>query len=102
MAATADKELLINLTNTHSTLTSQLLAKDKLIATLQTQLRNTSNNSTNAPAHRPFTATNKNKRYCWKHGLRVSSNHSSENCRDPGEGHKIEATRDNRMGGKDD
>jgi hypothetical protein len=70
MAATADKELILTLTNTNSTLTSQLSAKDKLIATIQTQLRNTSNNNTNAPAHprtrapahRPVAATDKNKR----------------------------------------
>jgi hypothetical protein len=101
MAATSDKELLLTLTNTNSTLTSQLSAKDKLIATLQAQLRNTSNINTNAPAHRPVAATGKNKRYCWTHGIRVSSNHISDNCRDTGEGHKKEATRDNRMGGKD-
>jgi hypothetical protein len=98
MAETADKELIITLTNTKSTLTSQLSAKYKLIATLQAQLHNT---STNATAHRPVTATDKSKRYCWTHGLSVSSNHNSDNCRDPGEGHKKEATRDNTMGGKD-
>jgi hypothetical protein len=101
MAETADKELLLTLTNTNSTLTSQLSEKDKLIATLQAQLRNTSNKNTKAPAHLPVAATDKNKRYCWTHGLRLSSNHISDNCRDPGEGHKKEATRDNRMRGKD-
>jgi uncharacterized membrane-anchored protein YhcB (DUF1043 family) len=101
MAATADKELLITLANSNSTLTSQLSAKDKLIATLHAQLRNTSNNNTNAPAHRPVTVMDTHKRYCWTHGLRVSSNHSSDKCRDLGEGHKKEATRDNSMGGKD-
>jgi hypothetical protein len=98
MVAPADKELLITLTNTDSTLTSQLSAKDKLIATLQAQL---SNSNTNAPEHRPVAAMDKNKHYCWTHGIRVSSNHSSENCHDPGEGHKKGATRDNRMGVKD-
>jgi hypothetical protein len=98
MAATSDKEMLLTLTNKNSTLTSQLSAKNKLIATLQAQLRNT---STNAPAHRPVTATDKHKRYCWTHGPRLSRNHSSDNCRDTEEGHKKEATRDNRMGGRD-
>jgi hypothetical protein len=41
------------------------------------------------------------KRYCWTHGVQVSSHHNSINCRDPGAGRKSEATRDNKMGGKD-
>jgi hypothetical protein len=105
MAATADKEILCTLTNTNSTLTSQLATNDKVIAVLQAQLRNNNNNNAQAPApapaHRQIYASAKNKRYCWTHGVRVSSNHNSINCRDPGEGHKREATRDNKMGGKD-
>jgi hypothetical protein len=101
MAETADKELLLTLANKNSTLTSQLSAKDKLIATIQAQLRNTSNISTNASTYRPVATTDKHKRYYWTHGIRVSRNHSSEKCRDLGEGHKKEATIDNRMGGKD-
>jgi hypothetical protein len=83
----------------------QLVTKDKVIAALQAQLRNNNNNNNAqapvpAPAHLQVAASDKNKRYCWTHGVRVSSNHSSINCRDPGEGHKIEAARDNKMGEK--
>jgi hypothetical protein len=105
MGTTADKELLCTLTNTNSTLTSQLATKDKVIAALQAQLRNNNNNNAQAPAtapaHRQVAASGKHKCYCWTYGVRVSSNHSSINCRDPGEGHKREATRDNKMGAKD-
>jgi hypothetical protein len=98
MAATADKDLLSTLTNTNSTLTNQLATKDKIIAALQEQLR-----SNRAPTmtHRQPSASDKAKRYCWTHGIRVSSNHTSANCTNPGEGHKSDATRDNKMGGKD-
>jgi hypothetical protein len=37
--------------------------------------------------------------YCWTHGYAVTKNHTSQNCRTKGPGHKEEATRDNQMGG---
>jgi hypothetical protein len=98
MAATADKELLSTLTNTNSTLTNQLATKDKIIAALQEQLRS---NKAPTRTHRQPSASDKAKRYCWTHGIRVSNNHNSANCTSPGEGHKSDATRDNKMGGKD-
>jgi hypothetical protein len=100
MAATADKNLLSTLTNTNSTLTNQLATKDKSIAALQEQLRNSRAPNT-APAHRQPSASDKVKRYCWTHGIRVSSDHNSSNCTNPGEGHKRDATRENKMGGGD-
>jgi hypothetical protein len=63
MAWTADKELLCNLTNTNSTLTGQLATKDKVIAALKAQLRNSNNNNAQAPApapaHRHISASDK-------------------------------------------
>jgi hypothetical protein len=98
MAASDDKDLLSTLTNANSTLTNQLATKDKIIAALQEQLR-----SSRAPttARRQPSSSDKAKRYCWTHGIRVSSNHNSANCTNPGEGHNSDATRDNKMGGKD-
>jgi hypothetical protein len=101
MAATADKDLLSTLTSTNATLTGQLEAKDRIISSLRAQLGNTTGNHGEPPANRPVSAAIKNKRYCWTHGVRVSSNHNIENCIDPGPGHKSDATRDDKKGGKD-
>jgi hypothetical protein len=91
MAATVDKDLLSTLTNTNSTLTNQLATKDKIIAALQEQLMS-SPSPNMSPAHRQPSASDKAKRYCWTHGIRVSTNHNSSNCTNPGEGHKSDAT----------
>jgi hypothetical protein len=68
MAETSDKDLLSTLTNTNSTLTTQLATKDNIIAALQAQLRN-NKAPTTAPAHRQLSASDKAKRYCWTHGI---------------------------------
>jgi hypothetical protein len=98
MAATAEKDLLSTLTNTNSTLTNQLATNSKIIAALQEQLRS-SRAPTTAPAHHQPSASDKAKRYFCTLGIRVSSNHNSANCTNPGEGHKSDATRENKMGG---
>jgi hypothetical protein len=100
MAATADKDLLSTLTNTNSTLTNQLATKDRIITALQEQLWS-SRPPNMSPAHRQLSASDKAKRYCWTHGIRVSSNHNSSNFTNPGEKHKSDATRESKMGGKD-
>jgi hypothetical protein len=99
MAAAADKDLLSTLTNTNYTLTNHLATKHNIIAALQEQLRSSRAPNT-TPAHRQPSASDKAKRYCWTHGIRVSSNHNSANCTNPGEGHKSDATQDNKMGGE--
>ena len=101
MAATADKDLLSTLTTTNATLTGQLEAKDKIISSLRAQLGTGNAYNAQPTTNRPATASTKNKRYCWTHGIRVSSNHNSENCRDPGPGHKSDATREDKKGVKD-
>jgi hypothetical protein len=98
MAATADKDLLSTLTNTNSTLANQLATKDKISVALQEQLRS-SRAPTMAPAHRQPSVSDKSKHYRWTNGVRVSSNHNSANCTNPGEGHKSDASRENKMGG---
>jgi hypothetical protein len=37
--------------------------------------------------------------YCWKHGYKVGNNHTSLSCKLLKQGHKIEATRADNMGG---
>jgi hypothetical protein len=83
MAATSEKELLCTLTNTNSTLTSQLATKDKVIASLQAQLRN--NNNTNnaqtpapAPGHRQVAASDKTQTLlldAWRASLQQPHQH---------------------------
>jgi hypothetical protein len=94
MAATADKYLLSTLTSTNATLPGILREKYTLISKLQAQLRNT--NTAN-----PTTTNTAKTNYCWSHGTRVSKSHTSEACLYPKEGHKKEATRVNRIDGKD-
>jgi hypothetical protein len=95
MTATSDKERLSKLTTTNFTLTGQLAEKDKLIATLQAQLRINSNTP------HQVSACDKNKHYCWNHGIRISSNHNSTNYHDPRKCPKRESSIDSTMGGKD-
>jgi hypothetical protein len=59
MAATADKYLMSTLTNTNSTLTGQLAAKDKIIAALQAQLKNSNGVAAPPNVNRPVSATKK-------------------------------------------
>jgi hypothetical protein len=59
MDATADKYLLSTLTSTNSTLMGQLAAKDKIIAALQAQLRNSNGVATPPNVNRPVSAMNK-------------------------------------------
>jgi hypothetical protein len=97
MTATADKDLLSTLTTTNAALTCILREKDSMIATLRAQLRGTNTATPSTPAANNAAKTN----YCWSHGTRVSKSHTSAACLYPKEGHKNEATRANRMGGKD-
>jgi hypothetical protein len=97
MAATADKDLLSTLTTTDASLTGIIQEKDLMIATLRAQLRGTNTANPATPAPNNAAKTN----YCWPHGTCVSKIHTSAACLYPKEGHKKEATRSIRMGGKD-
>jgi len=54
-------------------------------------------------ASRPSTATTNTdtsaRSYCWTHGSIKNLKHSSETCKNKAEGHKDEATSDNKLGG---
>ena len=55
-----------------------------------------STNNTTTNDTRRNTRTRRFTGYCWTHG---ACNHKSTECRNKSEGHKDEATKDNRMGG---
>jgi hypothetical protein len=46
-----------------------------------------------------YTCQEINLYYCWTHGLSKNKAHTSESCTNPQEGHKKEATLENRLGG---
>jgi hypothetical protein len=94
-----DKELISTLNTTNSTLTGQLAAKNRIITTLQAQLRNSNNDQAPVPAPHQVSASDKKKCYCWTHGIRFSRNHNSANCHDPGDGHKSEPRINDIIGG---
>jgi hypothetical protein len=50
------------------------------------------------PAPAP-AAPKKERGYCWTHGITASTNHTSATCNNPADGHKQEATHQNKMGG---
>ena len=57
--------------------------------------------TSNAP-HPSTATTNTNtsaRSYCWTHGSIKNLQHSSETCKNKAEGHKDEATSDNKLGG---
>jgi hypothetical protein len=56
-----------------------------LIAATKTQTRDRPNNS--------------NSSYCWTHGHTTNSSHTSATCQKQADGHKVTATKTNRMGG---
>jgi hypothetical protein len=60
MPAMVDKYLLSTLTNTNSTFSGQLAAKDKISAALQAQLRNSNGITTPPNVNHPVSATEKN------------------------------------------
>lgn len=96
-AATTEKTTLAQLIENNAALTASvtaLTASVTALTTAYTLLSNSTNPS--VPAHRP---TSNNNGYCWTHGYRVSSGHTSATCTRKAPGHKDAATRANTMGG---
>ena len=56
-------------------------------------------NPTPRPAARPPAGPRPITSYCWTHGLLRSANHTSDNCKNKGNGHQNGATLTNMMGG---
>jgi hypothetical protein len=43
--------------------------------------------------------TTRGKSFCWTHGITSNTEHTSHSCKNPAEGHQIQATMENKMGG---
>jgi hypothetical protein len=96
-ATAADRSTISSLVATTQDLTTQLAAKDTVIADLRRQLK-----ARPAPT-RAEQGGNipDNKNYCWTHGWVVANDHTSASCTRQRQGHKTAATRADTMGGND-
>jgi hypothetical protein len=56
-----------------------------------------SGGNTDRPPRRSFTPSSDN--YFWSHGYKVARTHTSQTCMYPKEGHQLEETKTNNMGG---
>ena len=103
-ATNSDRQAVANLTQANATLSSQVSELRSLFSTLDTKLNRILSNSgrnNNANNDRDSSSArrNANTSYCWTHGRTRTDNHTSENCRNPSEGHIRNATLNNRQGG---
>jgi septal ring factor EnvC (AmiA/AmiB activator) len=120
-AATADRAVLTQITDTNTSLLAQIKGKDKEIANLRRQLNNkTTNMDTSSadtvpagngarrilrdqlgkeqntdPLKKRFNTNN----YCHSHGYDCHEAHTSATCKFPKPNHKNEATWENNMDG---
>jgi hypothetical protein len=105
-ATASDCTTVANQTGTNAKLTIELTitVNAKLITALakitELQVSNSRNRgkNNNYSAHPPCEYKPSDN-YCWSHGYKVSSTHSSPTCTHKSPGHKHEATRTNNMGG---
>lgn len=98
-AATADRNAIEALIQSNKTLTAtnKLFATQlSAIKTSLNQIRTDMKNMSGQPKSRIPLDPNG---YCWSCGFKVGIRHNSRNCRFPKEGHQVEATRTNTMGG---
>ncbi len=83
---------------TLQTIQKQMEIMQSMMAQMNKMTNNSHSNSTNRPknscAQQPRNQYQ--SKYCWTHGL---CHHHSKDCRMKANGHKNEATVDNRMGG---
>lgn len=97
-AQIANNAQVTTLTDTITQLQLQLHAATTAIATLQGTRRNNPQRDRRGAApggDAPAAA----QRYCWTHGGRVASTHTSQTCTNPAEGHQRQATFADRRGG---
>ena len=101
--STVDTSTISTLTTQNQTLTEQLanattdlLSMKEMVQCLCKEVSDLKNTKKGRP-----NRNKNNKSYCWTHGRTRNNGHTSAKCRNKAEGHKDEATLDNRMGGSD-
>jgi hypothetical protein len=91
-AQAADQQAFCQLVTTNTDLAEQLKTAMNDITSLKNLVLS------RRPPHNG-TPRKPNNNYCWTHGFRVASDHTSKTCKNPKNGHEKEATKDNLMGG---
>jgi hypothetical protein len=93
-ATAADRGVVAAPTQANSRLANQLEDNSNELWELKALLKK---EHTEKRGHRSFNSSPRN--YCWNHGYKVGSTHTSLTCKLPKPGHKKEATRADNMGG---
>ena len=112
LAASTDSAILQQLTAANLALTTtnaMLTANNKTLVDLATKARAAANaggtGGRTADTGRTTGGREKSKpipnSYCWMHGHKVYGNHSSATCTTKAEGHQVEATHTNTLGGSE-
>ena len=92
----------INLKISQSLTQSQeaILVHSKQLQTIQAQM-NSNKQATEKPETHENKSINNSKIYFWTHGSTQNINHTIPTCNQPKDGHQVEATLDNSIGGSD-
>jgi hypothetical protein len=93
-ATAADRGVVAALTQANSRLAKQLEDNSNEFRKLKALLKK---ERSEKRVQRSFTPSPSN--YCWNHGYKASSTHTSLTCKLPKPGHKKEANRADNMGG---
>jgi hypothetical protein len=93
-ATAADRGVVAALTQANSRLAKQLEDNSAELRELKALLHKERHDKR---GQRTFSPSKRN--YCWAHGYKVGSTHTSLTCKLPKPGHKSEATGENSMGG---
>jgi hypothetical protein len=99
VATASDRDTVATLTATNSKLTLQLETSQAYVKNPKEYIVQFKLNIKPAwQGQRPAKTTD-NDNYCWSHGFQVHNKHTSASCKNPKQGHKKEATKNNPMGG---
>jgi hypothetical protein len=113
MTATTDRDIVAQLTKSNQQLTVANKLLTETNAQLNKKINSISTGTTSVPAPKtttgPWTKPPFDQKawearldpmgYCWSHGYKVISEHTSKNCKGKLGGHRDEATRTDNLGG---
>ena len=106
LATTNNRTIIAQLTEANAVLTrANLTLTEQITELIQTMNANKLQNSGNDEQKRAKVKKIEEKLYpngyCWTHGYKVAKGHNSHTCSSHTEGHQVNATRTNTMGGSD-
>jgi hypothetical protein len=93
-STTADRGVVAALTQANYRLAKQLEENSEELREIKDLLNNERRKKRGQRSFNPSPSN-----YCWTHGYKVGSTHTSLTCKLPESGHKFEATRADNMGG---